>query len=337
MLLIAAGAGRPPATTVRASIQPPHCTPPCSFSSRPPWMTVMAPPHRSKSRVRRNPKLPEWGNRLGMAASPCGSNLTRSMGSTPCPICGREAAHKLGHPRWSAHRWGSTERKFLQTKTMMRVRRHVISGPSEYNKNSGMINTGADRIQFQILEAKRNSASYQWEKYFTRRGDTHTKSTLYPCSTALNAAALDWFCLHQYQPKGEPEKSQGGRCLQRSDRQCVQKQAASAWGADLHCRQGDEYNVAQQRRAKDTTPHIGDVPIQAATGNWESCRRLVATQGGPPRAPNPAQSGSARAAHGGDDEALCFSHYSILSVMEFGDFFLVWLNKGRTEESCDKQ
>jgi hypothetical protein len=42
---------------------------------------------------------PESGNRLGMAASPRGSNLTRSTGSTPCPICGRGAAHKLGHPR----------------------------------------------------------------------------------------------------------------------------------------------------------------------------------------------------------------------------------------------
>jgi hypothetical protein len=73
------------------------------------------------------------------------------------------------------------------------------------------------------------------------------------------------------------------------------------------------------------------VPIQAATGNRDSCgsdsRRAV----------EGSKSRSARAAHGGAADALCFSHYSMLSVMEFGDFFFVWLNKGRTERTCDRE
>jgi hypothetical protein len=43
-----------------------------------------------------------------------------------------------------------------------------------------------------------------------------------------------------------------------------------------------------------------------------------------------------RAASGEAAEALHFSHYSMLSVMEFGTF-LGWLNERRTEEPLDRE
>jgi hypothetical protein len=212
------------------------------------------------------------------------------------------------------------------------VRRHMISGPSEYNKNSGMINTRADRIQFQILEAKLNSNLLPMRKILHTQGRHTDQIHLGPLFYGFERSC-SWLILCFI--------NANLRVNLKNLRAAVARSAP----ADSVCRSKrpqPEVRTSTAGKVMSTmSPSSATRKIQRLTSEMCRFKRrqvtetvVVATQGGPSRAPNqevPAPPMAELPTRFVLATTRCSRWWNLET------FFFVWLNKGRTERTCDRE